>query len=57
MNGWKLGLLTGQKIKKDCGSSNIKCFNAFFGGIVIAIYHLFTVCGDVSKKQMVTKNV
>jgi hypothetical protein len=29
MNGWKLGLLTGQKIKRSCGSSNIKCFNAF----------------------------
>jgi plasmid replication initiation protein len=24
-----LGLLTGQKKKKGCGSSNIKCFNAF----------------------------
>jgi hypothetical protein len=51
---WKLGLLTGQNKKRGCGSSNIKCFNAFFGG-VIAIYHLFTGC--VSKKQMVTKNV
>jgi hypothetical protein len=36
--------------------AEVQISNAF-GGIVIAIYHLFTVCGDVSKKQMVTKNV
>jgi hypothetical protein len=55
MNGWKLGLLTGQNKKRVAEVQISNVLMPFWW--VSSIYHLFTVCAMSLKKQMVTKNV